>query len=154
MSATGTDPISTEVINTDPSAVDDRWISRKDAAALARCSQATIKRDEDKHKLDTREGVNGAVLVEIAGLVKIGRLQPQDVAPGASAADAADLRRATHRIEQLLVDASTVQGRLVERDALVEVLRQQLAEKDRQIKQLAGSLDGLVLALRSSRTSA
>jgi NADH oxidase (H2O2-forming) len=83
---------------------------RRRRRACAR-SEATIKRLEGKHDLETRTGVNGQTLLRLADLVGIGRIDPADLPTGATASGTAELRRtqdqlvATQRgIETHLVD--------------------------------------------------
>jgi hypothetical protein len=64
----------------------EQWISRADAAKLARRSEDTIKRAVADHNLETRPGLNGRVMLRVADLVRIGRISVEDVPAGASAA--------------------------------------------------------------------
>lgn len=126
----------------------EEWISRADAAELARRSVATIKRDVEDYDLQTTTGLGGRVMVRTADLVRIGRIQLADLPTGTSAAGTAELRRTQDQLVAAQRELGEARGRLAERDALVSMLTGQLGEKDRQIRQLTTTVDGLVVAVR------
>jgi hypothetical protein len=66
---------------TAPAASAEEWISRADAAELARCSEATIKRLETKHDLETRSGPNGQTRLRLADLVRLAAYGPSTSRP-------------------------------------------------------------------------
>ncbi|MFD2090457.1 hypothetical protein [Blastococcus deserti] len=125
----------------------EEWVSRADAAELARCSEATIKRLEGKHDLETRTGVNGQTLLRLADLVRLGRINPADLPSGATASGTAELRRTQDQLVATQRELGEVRGRLAERDAVVATLTGQVSEKDRQIRKLTDIIDSLGLAL-------
>jgi hypothetical protein len=133
---------------TAPAADAEAWISRADAAQLGRCSEATIKRLEGKHDLETRSGSNGQILLRLADLVRLGRIRPEDLPAGASPAGTAELRRTQEQLVAVQRELGEVRGRLAERDAVVATLTGQVSEKDRQIRRLTDIVDSLSLALR------
>ncbi len=133
---------------TAPAAGAEEWISRADAAELARCSEATIKRLETKHDLQTRSGPNGQTLLRLADLIRVVRIRPEDLPAGASPSGTAELRRTQDQLIAAQRELGEVRGRLAERDAAVATLTGQVTEKDRQIRKLTDIVDSLGLALR------
>lgn len=115
---------------------DGEWISRREMAQLARCSEATIGRDVDKHDLETRTGLKGEVLVRVSDYVRIGRIQPGDVPTGLTGSQAAELRRVVAENARLTALVGELTGRLEESRASQDVVTAQLAVKDEQIKAL------------------
>jgi hypothetical protein len=71
----------------------EEWISRADPAELARCHEATIIRDVKRQGLETTAGPGGRVMVRLADLIRIRRIDRKDLPAGASAAGTAELRR-------------------------------------------------------------
>jgi hypothetical protein len=128
-------------------------VSREDGAVLADCSIDTIKRDIKLHGLHTEPGPRGKVMVRVADLVRIGRIKPDVLGDGVSGSTTAELRRTQEQVRQLLAGAARDAGRLEERTALVEVLRQQIAAKDRQITQLNGTVERLLAKLQTGRAA-
>jgi hypothetical protein len=126
----------------------EEWISRADAAELARCSEATINRAVEKHGLETTIGPGGRVMIRLADLVRIGRIKPADLPTGGSASGTAELRRTQDQLVAAQPQLGEVRGRLAERDAVVATLTGQVTEKDRQIRRLTDIIDSLGLALR------
>jgi hypothetical protein len=109
----------------------EQWISRADAAKLARCSEDTIKRDVRDHELETRPGPNGRVMLRVADLLGINRISPEDIPSGASAAGTAEVRRLQEQLANAQRELGEVRGRLATRDELVTVLHEQLRETRR-----------------------
>jgi hypothetical protein len=64
--------VAAERIKTVMSTDDRKWVTRKDAAALARCSQDSIVRTEKKHKLQTRTNDAKATLLNTDDLIRVG----------------------------------------------------------------------------------
>ena len=133
---------------TAPAAGAEEWISRADAAELARCSEATVKRLETKHDLETRSGPNGHTLLRLADLLRLGRIRPEDLPAGVSPTGTAERRRIQDQLVAAQWALGEVRGRLAERDAVVATLTGQVTEKDRQIRRLTDIIDSLGLALR------
>ena len=131
---------------------DEEWISRADAAELARCSEATIIRLEGKHGLETRTGPAGQKLLRLADLVRIGRIDSADLPTGATGSGTAELRRTKDLLVAAQRELGEARGRLAERDTVVATLTGQLTEKDRQLRKLTDILDGLTIALREKAT--
>ncbi len=73
-------PIATSTA-TAPAASAEEWMSRADAAEIARCSEATIKRLETKHDLETRSGPNGQTRLRLADLVRLAAYGPSTSRP-------------------------------------------------------------------------
>ena len=80
---------------------DNSWITRKDAAALARCSEDAIKDTQKKHKLPTRTGTAGATLLNLDDLVRVGRVRPEDLAAAGTGAELAELAELARTKEQV-----------------------------------------------------
>jgi hypothetical protein len=59
---------------------DRKWVTRKDAAALARCSQDSIVRAQTKHKLQTRTNDAKATMLNTDDLVRVGLICAEDLA--------------------------------------------------------------------------
>ena len=118
-----------------PTTAASEWLSRDDAAKLARCEVGAINRDIAKHGLEVNsKGPRGKVMVRRDDLVRVGRLVA--AVPGVSGAESADLLRAHELVADLRAASARLEGRLLERDALTVVLREQLGVKDTQIRQL------------------
>lgn len=122
------------------------WITRKDAAVLARCSQDAIKATAAKHQLEQRTNAGGAIEMRLGDLVAVGRIQAEDLAGAPTPGQCVELVRARGQVTELLAEVARQGGRLAERDMLLDVLRQQLGEKDRQIKAQQNLLERLALA--------
>lgn len=135
------------------STIENDWISRDDAAVLAGCSADSIKRDVKNHALETRQGPANRVMVRLSDLVGIGRIKQHELPSSGTGAEAAELRRAQERILSLHAEVGEATGRLGERDTVIEVLRQQLAEKDRQLKALTALFDNTVATFRAGRAA-
>ena len=128
---------------TAPAAGAEEWISRADAAELARCNEATIERLETKHDLETRSGPKGQTRLRLADLVRLGRIRPENLPAGSSPAGTAELRRTQEQLVAVQRELGEVRGRLAERDAVVATLTGQVTEKDRQIRRLTDIIDSL-----------
>ena len=63
----------------------DDWILRADAAAIARCSEDSIRRDISNHELKTRRDDRKRVLVKVADLIRVGRIRAEDLTTGMTA---------------------------------------------------------------------
>ena len=132
---------------------DNSWVTRKDAAALARCSEDAIKDTQKKHKLPTRTGTAGATLLNLDDLVRVGRVRPEDLAAAGTGAELAELARTKEQVSALHAEVGRQGGRLAEREAFLDHLRQQVSEKDRQIKALQITIERLVASLASRSAS-
>jgi hypothetical protein len=88
---------------TAPAAGAEEWISRADAAELARCSEATIKRLETKHDLETRSGANGQTRLRLADPVDSRHPLLRPGQPD-TADEAGDVGVATHHVPVVGVD--------------------------------------------------
>jgi uncharacterized small protein (DUF1192 family) len=132
---------------------DKQWVTRKDAAALARCSEDAIKDTQKKHKLPTRTGTAGATLLSLDDLVRVGRVRPEDLTAGGTGAECAELARTKEQVSALRTEVGRQGGRLAEREAFLDLLRQQVAEKDRQIKALQTTIERLAASLASRSAS-
>jgi uncharacterized small protein (DUF1192 family) len=132
---------------------DNQWVTRKDAALLARCSQDSIVRAQTKHKLQTRTNDAKATLLNTDDLVRVGLIRPEDLAAGGTGAECAELARTKELISQLRIEVGRQGGRLAEREAFLDTLRQQVGEKDRQIKALQATIERLVASLASRSAS-
>lgn len=115
---------------------DGEWVSRREMAQLARCSEDTIGRDIKPHGLETRTGLKGEVLVRVADFERIGRIKPGDVPTGLTGSQAAELRRVVAENARLTALVGELTGRLEESRASQDVVTAQLAVKDEQIKAL------------------
>jgi hypothetical protein len=132
---------------------DEDWLTRKEAADLAGCSQDAIKYTQTKHQLETRTNAAGAILLRTADLVRVGRIRAEDLGAAGSGAECAELVRTKEQVSALRVEVGHLGGRLAERDVLQEVLRQQVAEKDKQLRQAQATLDRLATTLSARSTS-
>jgi hypothetical protein len=122
-----------------PMSTDDRkWVTRKEAAALARCSQDSIERTEKKHKLETRTNDAGATLLNLDDLVRVERVRADALTASKSGAECAELALAKEQVNQLRTEVGRQGGRLAEREAFLDMLRQQVKEKDHQIPRCHG----------------
>jgi hypothetical protein len=97
---------------TAPAVGAEEWISRADAAELARRSEDAIKRDQKDHGLEARSGPNGKTMLRLADLVRIGRIRPQDLPAGASPAETAELRRTQDQLVAVQRELGEARGRL------------------------------------------
>jgi len=129
------------------------WVTRKEAAVLARCSEDAIRATQKKHQLETRTNAAGATQLRVADLVRVGRIRPEDLAGAGSGAECAELVRAREQVSVLRIEVGHLGGRLAERDAFLEVLRQQVAEKDKQLRQVQATLDRLAVTVSARSTS-
>ena len=137
-----------------PAQADDQdWVTRKEAADLAHCSEDAIKATQKKHQLETQTNANGAIMLRTADLVRVDRIRPEDLASAASGSECAELVRTREQVNVLRVEIGRLGGRLAERDVLLEVLRQQVGEKDKQLRQAQATLDRLAATL-SARSAA
>jgi uncharacterized small protein (DUF1192 family) len=132
---------------------DNAWVTRKDAAAVARCSEDAIKDTQKKHNLPTRTGAAGATLLSLDDLVRVGRVRPEDLTAGGTGAECAELVRTREQVNQLRTEVGRQGGRLAEREAFLDLLRHQVGEKDRQIKALHANVERLVASLASRSAS-
>jgi len=132
---------------------DNQWVTRKDAAALARCSEDAIKDTQKKHKLPTRTGTAGATLLSLNDLVRVGRVRAEDLAAGGTGAECAELARTKEQVSQLRTEVGRQGGRLAEREAFLDLLRQQVGVKDRQIAALQATVERLAASLASRSAS-
>jgi hypothetical protein len=122
----------------------DEWITRADAAALANCSQDSIRRDEHRHELPTKRNAAGAVTLRVSDLVSIGRIPPGALVVPA-AAESAEVVRARSTITELKVQAAEAAAKLKAADAMVAALLSQLEQKDKQIASLTRVHEALVV---------
>jgi len=132
---------------------DEDWITRKEAADLAGCSEDAIKYTQTKHQLETRTNAAKAILLRTADLIRVGRIRAEDLGGAGSGAECAELVRTKEQVNALRVEVGHLRGRLAERDVLQEVLRQQVAEKDKQLRQAQVTLDRLAATLSARSTS-
>jgi hypothetical protein len=109
---------------------DSQWVTRKVAAALGRCSQDSIERTVKKHKLQTRTNDAKATLLNLDDMVRVGRVRAEDLAAGGTGAECAELVRTKEEVSQLRTEVGRQGGRLAEREAFLDLLRQQVGEKD------------------------
>jgi len=130
-----------------------KWVTRKDAAALARCSQDSIVRTEKKHKLQTRTNDAKATLLNTDDLVRVGLIRVEDLAAGGTGAECAELARTKEMVSQLRTEVGRQGGRLAEWDVFLDMLRQQVKEKDHQIRGLQTTIDRLTVAVSSRSAS-
>jgi hypothetical protein len=128
---------------------DNQRVTRKDAAALARCSEDAIKDTQKKHKLPTRTGTAGATLLNLDDLVRVGRVRAEDLTAGGTGAECAELARTKEQVSQLRTEVGRQGGRLAEREAFLDLLRQQVKEKDHQIRALQTTIERLAASLAS-----
>jgi hypothetical protein len=132
---------------------DSVWVTRKEAAALARCSQDSIERTQKKHKLETRTSSVGATMIALDDLVRVGRVHPEALTASKSGAECAELALAKEQVNQLRTEVGRQGGRLAEREAFLDLLRQQVSEKDRQIRGLQSTIERLTVAVSSRSAS-
>lgn len=114
----------------------EEWLTRRQVAQLVGCSEDTIKRDVKTNTLQTRPSDKGEVLVRLADFRALGRLQHQDVPPGLSAGQAAELKRTLAENARLTAQVAELTGRLSVATAAQDVVIAQLGVKDAQIKDL------------------
>jgi hypothetical protein len=133
-----------------PMSTDDSvWVTRKEAAALARCSQDSIERTEKKHDLETRTSSVGATMLALDDLVRVGRVSADALTASKSGVECAELALAKEQLSALRSEVGRQGGRLAEREAFLDLLRQQVGEKDRQIKAQQTTIDRLTASLAS-----
>jgi hypothetical protein len=124
----------------------EEWISRADAAALSGRSEDTIRRDERRHELETRLNPTGAVLLRLADLVRIGRID-RTTFTSAGGADSAEVVRARDAVVVLKVQVAEMNGKLSFADALIASLTAQLEQKDKQLASLTRAHEALVVRI-------
>jgi hypothetical protein len=90
---------------------DDQWVTRKDAATLARCSQDSIVRAQTKHKLQTRTNDAKATLLNTDDLVRVGLIRAEDLAAGGTGAECAELARTQEMVSQLRTEVGDSESR-------------------------------------------
>lgn len=119
-------------------------ITRKDAAALARKSEDTIRRAEKKHDLavETDPGT-GQVTYRVGDLVDLDLIRITDVAIAGTAAESAEVIKARAALSELQAAVAEQRGRLAHADALVAELTRQLEVKDRQLAGYATQVNKL-----------
>ena len=122
-------------------------ITRDDIALLARTSPDTIRRDIKKHGLETDTDAAGRVLVRVADFLAIGRIRPEDLTAGATPGESAEVLRARETITALRMQVAELSGRLRHSDALVDTLRDQLGQKDKQLAKQADPVSQLIVRL-------
>ena len=132
---------------------DRKWVTRKDAAALARCSEDAIKDTQKKHELPTRTNAAKATLLNLDDLVRGGRVRAEDLAAGGTGTECAELVRSREQVNQLRTEVGRQGGRLAEREAFLDVLRQQVGVKDRQIAALQATVERLAASLATRSAS-
>ena len=132
---------------------DNKWVTRKDAAVLGRCSQDSSERTVKKHELPTRTTDANATLLNVDDLVRVGRVRAEDLDAGGTGAECAELARTREQVSALRTEVGRQGGRLAEREAFLDLLCQQVAEKDRQIKALQTTIERLAASLASRSAS-
>ncbi len=80
-------------------------------------------------------------------MVRVGRIRAEDLGGAGSGAECAELVRTKEQVSALRTEVGHLGGRLAERDTLLEVLRQQVCEKDKQIRQMQVTHDRLAVTL-------
>lgn len=120
-----------------------KWITRKEAAHLAACSEATIKRDIESKSLPTRKR-GTQVTVDVDDLIAIGRIKPDALTPGQTPADAAGLVAAHQATADARARAENALGQLQSCQTLIAALQRQVEAKDQQIADLAANLTRLI----------
>lgn len=120
------------------------WVPRDDLAVLARTSVDTVKRDTKKHDLPTRIDAAGRVLVNVADFVRIGRLRPEDLSTGATAAESAEVVRARETITALRLQVAELTSQVRHQGTASAALYEQLATKDKQLARQADQLTQLI----------
>ncbi|QWC84460.1 hypothetical protein KLP28_12920 [Nocardioidaceae bacterium] len=123
------------------------WITREDLATLARRSVDTIRRDVERHSLDTRTDEKGRVLVNANDFLALGRLAPEDLRRGATPAESVAMTRARDEVGSLTAELARLEGRLEHLGRSEETLRDQLAVKDKQIAKLDETVKQLTALL-------
>ncbi len=118
----------------------DDWVSRKEMAAVAGCSEDSIKRDARHHGLPTATGAKGEVLVRTSDFIRIGHLTAADLPTGLTGPQAAELRRVIADNARLTAQIGELTGRLVEVRSSRDVYVAQLTVKDEQITALTAVL--------------
>lgn len=125
------------------SSPNDKWITRKEAATLAGCSEPTIIRAIDKHSLPTR--MRGTqVTVDVDDLIAIGRIKPAALTPGQSPTESAGLVAARQATADERARAENALGQLTGCQALLAALQRQVDVKDNQIAELTANLTRLI----------
>ena len=123
------------------------WIPRADLAALMRKSPDTVRRAVDKHGLDTRTDDAGRVLVRVADFLRLGHLRAEDILPGTTATESAEVLRARDTVTALTAQVAELTGRIATTDTLVSTLRDQLDRKDKQLGRQSEQLSQLTQAI-------
>ena len=130
------------------------WITRAEAAALARKTPGTIRRYEHKHRLPTRIDDRGAVLVNVDDLVRIGCLRREDLAPAGGARESAELARSRELVTELKVRVAELGAQVSSSERLVSSLLSQLEAKDKQLGQLTRVHEALVMRVPAGGAAA
>ncbi|QGN58095.1 hypothetical protein [Nostocoides sp. HKS02] len=120
------------------------WVLRADMAALIRKSEDTVRRLVTKHELATRTDDKGRVLVRVDDFVTLGHLRHEDLTAGLTPAESAQVLRARESVTALRVQIAELTGRLAAAEGLSDTLREQLAQKDRQIAKQGDLLSRLI----------
>jgi uncharacterized small protein (DUF1192 family) len=94
-----------------------------------------------------------AAMVNTGDLVRVGLIRAEDLAAGGTGAECAELARTKEMVSQLRTEVGRQGGRMAEREAFPDLLRQQVGEKDRQIKALHANIERLVASLASRSAS-
>lgn len=112
---------------------DDR-ISRKDAAALARKSEDTIRRVEKRHNLTTDiDPETNQVTYRVGDLVDLDLVKITDVAIAGTVRESVEVIQARAVISDLQGLVKEKDGLLANVDLLVAKLSEQVSVKDQQI---------------------
>lgn len=120
------------------------WIPRADMAALIRKSEDTVRRLVTKHDLTTRTDDKGRVLVRVDDFVTLGHLRAEDLTAGLTPAESAEVLRARESVTALRVHVAELTGRLTAAEQLSDTLRDQLAQRDRQLTKQGELLSRLI----------
>jgi hypothetical protein len=112
-----------------------------------------LERTEKKHKLETRTNDAGATLLNLDDLVGVGRVSADALTASKSGAECAELALAKEQVGALRTEVGRQGGRLAEREAYLDTLRQQVGEKDRQIRLLQTTLERLAASLATRSAS-
>ena len=103
--------------------------------------------------MQTRTNAARATLLSLDDLAPVGRVRVEDLATGGTGAECAELARTQEQVNQLSTEVGRQGGRLAEREAFLDVLRQQVGEKDRQIRQLHATIERLAATVASRSAS-
>lgn len=120
----------------------DGWVTYADAETLARKSLRTLRRVVANGEVRSAEH-DGRVLLKVEDLVEKGWVRDADLVSAVGAAQAAELMEAREDLRRLRVEVGELRGRLVERDEHLRTLKDQLAEKDRQLSRVQSVLQTL-----------